>query len=252
MLSKADGEYNIDATLTEKEAEQSYSSGNSYFTLFETTVDAGDYYFECEFRVSGGTGMVEFCTKNGTSAGTKYYSTTYSGTTYTKIWFKQTGIAAGTTIAILANTNWSNNNFYIKNQKIVKRNTVLTFNQSTPWKPRELNTIGNNSTITIFWVHTDNNRLSDNLFTISWALEYVKSKWEQHVNSSGSSYTAKWYGYCTYTIEYNNGSAYVKVNWITICLISGSWKNTSNIFFFKPWDIITFVNATSRTIYDYY
>lgn len=132
-------------------------------------------------------------------------------------------------------------------------------------KPRELKDISQKSSITLFWVNIDNTRISETdeekfiKSTISWQLDFVKSKWTQHTETLAAwkTYTMQWYWYIYYSAENITGTVWkLYINWTVVCKWGdANWVANNWLFFVKYWDILYIDTRASRDvieIYDYY
>jgi len=154
---------------------------------------------------------------------------------------------------------------YIKNAQIFEVSNYINNDPSIKGTPRELKDISQKASITLFWVHIDNDRIPEESdeekfihSTTSWQLDFVKSKGTLHTTTAVDNYTMKWFWYAIVSRAYVNAVKYVYINnievWETVNYTNGSM---SGLYFLKPGDKISISGgyATNRdyvAIYDYY
>ena len=124
-------------------------------------------------------------------------------------------------------------------------------------KPRELKDISQKASITLLWVHSNNDRIPEESdeekfihSTPSWQFDFCKSKGTLHTSDSSGdlSYTAIGYWWCLV-----GGLYWFYLNDNAVLDTLGTTNTYKfGMFFFKPWDKITASSTIAYRIYDYY
>ncbi len=159
MLSKVKSWklYNYILVASNDEEVSNYSNNNRKNVLSYTTNQISDYVFETEIKTSTYWG-VRYVNCNWGDV----YSNSITSTNYTKQSYIFEKLNTTIPCIIQIKSLSSSGVIYAKNSKIYRRETLLNWsvNNIIKWYPRQLKEISKKATTTIFWIHIDNSRVT--------------------------------------------------------------------------------------------